>query len=89
MTMPLLLMRPRGDEAPTQAMPIDTLVVPPDGSELAESALAYGEDLARQMALNVSLIRVVSTPALIYPGTESYAYDPRCLQIWRMPPSAI
>ena len=77
MTMPLLLMRPRGDEAPTQAMPIDTLVVPSDGSELAESALAYGENLARHMALNISLIRVVSTPAMTYPGADSYAYNPR------------
>ncbi len=76
-TIPLLLMRPRDDEAPPEAKPIDTLVVPLDGSELAESALAYGEDMARQMSLNISLIRVVSTPALTYPGTESYTYDPQ------------
>ena len=76
-SIPLLLMRPRDDEAPSEPRPIDTLVVPLDGSELAESALAYGEDLASQMALNISLIRVVSTPALTNPGTESYAYDPQ------------
>ena len=76
-SIPMLLMRPRDDSARSEARPINTLVVPLDGSELAESALAYGENLARQMALNISLIRVVSTPALTYPGTESYAYDPR------------
>ena len=76
-SIPLLLIRPRDDEAPSEAKPIDTLVVPLDGSEMAESALVYGEDLARKMALNISLIRVVSTPALSYPGTEAYAYDPQ------------
>jgi nucleotide-binding universal stress UspA family protein len=77
-SIPLLLMRPNGDEeAPQEVKPIDTLVIPLDGSELAESALAYGEDLAKQMALKISLIRVVSTPTLTYPGTEAYAYDPK------------
>ncbi|MDA0988573.1 MAG: universal stress protein [Chloroflexi bacterium] len=77
-SIPLLLMRPSDEESTPQTVkPIDTLVIPLDGSEMAESALAYGEDMARKMSLNISLIRVVSTPALAYPGTEAYAYDPK------------
>ena len=79
-SIPLLLLRPRDDEqAPREAKPIDTLVIPLDGSELAESALAYGEELARTMGLKISLIRVVSTAALTYPSTEAYTYDPKML----------
>jgi nucleotide-binding universal stress UspA family protein len=78
--IPLLLVRPRGDDkAPFEGKPLNTIVVPLDGSELAEMALAYGEGLARQMGLNISLIRVVSTPVMTYPGTEATAYDPKML----------
>lgn len=75
---PILLVRPRNGDAPAQGgTPIDTLVVPLDGSLLAEEALAYAEGIASQLSLKLSLIRVVTTPAIAYPGTETYAYDPR------------
>ena len=76
-SIPLLLVRPRdGGDVPSDGKPIRTLVVPLDGSELAEAALAYGENLARQMGLNISLIRVFPTPTLAYAGTEGFSYDP-------------
>lgn len=75
---PILLVRPRNGDAPSQGgVNIDTLIVPLDGSLLAEEALAYAEGIASQMSLRLSLIRVVTTPAIAYPGTETYAYDPR------------
>ncbi|MFH1559908.1 MAG: universal stress protein [Chloroflexota bacterium] len=74
-SLSLLLIRPKdAGEAPK---PIDTLIVPLDGSELAESALPYVENLAKQMALKISLMRIVSTPTLAYTGTEAYVYDPK------------
>ena len=77
-TIPMLLIRPRSGDASAQGeMPINTLVVPLDGSELAEESLSYAESLASQTSLKLSLIRVITTPAIAYPGTETYAYDPR------------
>ena len=74
---PILLVRPRNGDAPSQGdVPIDTLLVPLDGSLLAEEALAHAEALALQMSLKLSLIRIITTPAIAYPGTETYAYDP-------------
>ena len=76
-TIPMLLVRPRSGDASEQgATPIDTLVVPLDGSSLAEDALAYAEALAGQMSLKLSLIRVVTTPGIAYPGVEAYIYNP-------------
>ena len=77
-TIPMLLIRPQGGDASAQGeMPINTLVVPLDGSEFAEESLSYAESLASQMSIRLSLIRVITTPAIAYPGTETYAYDPR------------
>lgn len=77
-SLPMLLVNPTdGSQTSSEGKPIDTLVVPLDGSEVAECALPYVEDLARKMALKICLIRVVSTPALTYPGAEGYAYDPK------------
>ena len=74
---PILLVRPRNGDAPAQVgVDIDTLIVPLDGSMLAEEALAYAEGLATQMSLKLSLIRIVTTPAIAYPGAETYIYNP-------------
>ncbi|MDE2860400.1 MAG: universal stress protein [Chloroflexota bacterium] len=76
-TIPMLLVRPRSVDASEQgATPIDTLVVPLDGSSLAEEALAYAEGIASQMSAKLSLIRVVTTPGIAYPGVEAYVYNP-------------
>ncbi|MBF8267239.1 MAG: universal stress protein [Dehalococcoidia bacterium] len=77
--IPLLLLRPRekSEGVPLEMSPIDALVVPLDGSALAESALAYVEELARKMALKISLIQVVPQVGMTYPVGEHYTYDPR------------
>ena len=75
---PLLLLRPgEDDETATEQKPIDTLLVPLDGSALAESALPQVEALARAMSVKISLVQVITSPAMAYPATEAYAFDPQ------------
>ena len=51
---PILLVRPRNGDAPAQGdVKVDTLLVPLDGSLLAEEALAHAEALALQMSLKL------------------------------------
>ena len=40
---------------------VSTIVVPLDGSDLAETALPYAEELARELSLTVMLVRVIDT----------------------------
>ena len=75
---PMLLLRPGEDgETPLEGKPIDTLLVPLDGSALAESALAHVEPLARAMGVKISLVQVITTPTMAYPAAEGYSYDPQ------------
>ena len=58
--MPLLLLPPQPAETPSAAAPpITTLILPLDGSPLAESALTYAEDLWQKLATDVVLARAV------------------------------
>lgn len=50
------------------------LVIPLDGSELAEEALLRGVELAKKMNLEVILLRIYLMPGVAYP-TGSYAPD--------------
>lgn len=65
---PVLLVRPKvPDETPYDKWKEITLIVPLDGSELAESALPHVEALAKQRGpepVNVVLLRVSETPAM-------------------------
>ncbi len=58
--IPLLLVptQPEGTST-ARGRPITTLILPLDGSPLAESALPYAEDLAKQLAAAVVLTRAV------------------------------
>jgi nucleotide-binding universal stress UspA family protein len=55
-------------------VPLKRLVVPLDGSELAEKALPRAVELARKMNLEVVLLRAYLMPGVAYP-TGSYAPD--------------
>jgi nucleotide-binding universal stress UspA family protein len=57
---PLLLTRPGSGNAGARSGEISRVVVPLDGSHLAEDALPYAERLARRLTLPVSLIEVIS-----------------------------
>jgi nucleotide-binding universal stress UspA family protein len=59
---PLLLIRPVEDSAPSTQAGLGSLVVPLDGSSLAEKVLPHVAGLARQLKLRVRLIQVYTLP---------------------------
>ena len=69
---PLLLYRPRADRR--QGAEFSTIVVPLDGSPMAETVLPHAEALAGAMGLGVHLIRVTSTLIEYYAGEGFYTY---------------
>ena len=74
---PILLIRPRGPEQ-TAVSPrgtITTLVVPLDGSTLAEAVLPAVRNIAKKMSLQIAVLRVVPSIGMLYAEIEPYAYD--------------
>jgi nucleotide-binding universal stress UspA family protein len=69
---PLLLARPAESLEATGVTPLKTIVVPLDGSALAEKALPHAEGLARRMNLEIILIRAYALPPVAYYATEGY-----------------
>ncbi len=73
---PLLLIRssdkPRADEQAS----LSSVVVPLDGSDLAEEVLPSVVDLAKKLDLEVILFRAYTVPYAIYGGVGVYAVDP-------------
>jgi nucleotide-binding universal stress UspA family protein len=59
--LPVLLVRPSeaGEQAAVSSLPLQRVLVPLDGSELAESALPYAAEVARRVDAEVELVRVV------------------------------
>ncbi len=80
--VPILSM-PLQEVAPdrSEAGPITTVIVPLDGSSLAEMALPYAEELAQKLAAEVMLTRAVS-PSHVYRGTmvDAPCIDPRAME---------
>lgn len=73
--LPLLLVRPSGREKVLpQRRLLESLVVPLDGSELAEEALPFAEALAIRLELSITLVRVVPFPVIAYEGYEPLGY---------------
>ena len=79
--MPILLIRPMEELSEAAAAAREPLllrvVVPLDGSQVAEQALVHARELASRLELEVHLLRVVSRPAPTYIGPEAveYYYD--------------
>ncbi len=57
------------------AVPLKTIMLPLDGSQLAEQAVPYVEALARSLSLEILLVRVVDLegPVFAYPSNEQLA----------------
>lgn len=55
-----------------EGMTLNRVILPMDGSELAEQAVPYAVSLAQAMSLEVELVQVVPTrlPAYAYPGLD-------------------
>ncbi|MBI4300893.1 MAG: universal stress protein [Chloroflexi bacterium] len=71
-TVPLLLFRAKEQQVPLPSFA--KLLVPLDGSELAEHALSFAEELAKCFRSSISLLRVVPIPHPAYFGPEAGAY---------------
>ena len=65
-TNPLLLVRPAEGQNPARQIELKTVVVPLDGSALAEKILPHVVTLARKIKLEVHLVRVYALPADAY-----------------------
>jgi nucleotide-binding universal stress UspA family protein len=69
---PLLLVRTVTDRKTTGETRWQSVIVPLDGSELAELVLPSVVTLAREMKLEVRLARAYEIPAAAYYGSEDY-----------------
>jgi nucleotide-binding universal stress UspA family protein len=72
---PLLLARPDGGSAGVGVAPLRAVVVPLDGSALAERALPHAQALAKKMNLDVVLLRAYALPPVAYYTSEGYVPD--------------
>ncbi|MGH7846607.1 MAG: universal stress protein, partial [Candidatus Binatia bacterium] len=66
-----LLIRPGGKPTNEEA-PLKTIVIPLDGSGLAETVLPYAMELAQKMKGEIVLLRAYALPVSIYSGTDDY-----------------
>jgi len=76
---PLLLVRP-GEQPPSDSVQLKTLVVPLDGSHLAERVLPHALALARALKSELILTRVFSLPVGVQVAPEA-AYVPNLSQL--------
>ena len=63
---PLMLIRPQEDKDPSRDLRLGTVIVPLDGSRLAEEIFPHVGYLAAKMSLQVVLIRTYSLPSAGY-----------------------
>jgi nucleotide-binding universal stress UspA family protein len=73
-TNPLLLARSTEETKISDAVVLKTLLVPLDGSGVAETVLPHVAELAKKMNVESVLVRVYPTPGVDYP-TGHYAAD--------------
>jgi nucleotide-binding universal stress UspA family protein len=62
--IPLLLIPPHSATTATREHPLTALILPLDGSPLAESALPYAEDLAQRLSTAMVVVRSVAFPGV-------------------------
>ena len=73
--LPVLTIAPERAEAYSQGdLTLSRILVPLDGSPLAESVLPYVEELARAMSLEVILVRVMRLPSTARPYSATLLY---------------
>jgi nucleotide-binding universal stress UspA family protein len=72
-TNPVLLIRARENTTIEDGPTLKSLIVPMDGSELAERVLPTAIELAKQRNLEIVLIRAYNIPTTAYAGVEGYA----------------
>jgi len=65
-TSPLLIVRSHHQEDSAPDVKLETVILPLDGSALAEQALPHAVALARALGLKVTLVRVIPPPGQYY-----------------------
>ena len=66
---PLLLIRPGDEKSQGEAM-LKSIIVPLDGSELAEAVLPIVAEMAKKLDLEIELFRTYHVPYNVYSGDE-------------------
>ena len=79
---PLLLVKANEPIVTDGEAPLTSIVVPLDGSDLAEGVLPMVEELAKKLGLEVVLIRAYAIPYGAYTAGEGF-YDPVNLEAFR------
>lgn len=69
---PLLLVRAADRAAPGEEARLTSVIVPLDGSELAESVLPAVTELAKKLGLEIVLFRAFNIPYGVYAGADGY-----------------
>jgi nucleotide-binding universal stress UspA family protein len=69
---PLLLIRATGEAKSENEAMLKSILVPLDGSELAEGVLPMAADVAKKLDLEVELFRVYHIPYNVYAGDEGF-----------------
>ena len=69
---PLLLIRAAGDEKSEGEATLKSIIVPLDGSELAEAVLPLVADMAQKLSLEVELLRAYHIPYGVYSGQDVF-----------------
>ena len=72
---PLLVVRAPGDSKTDAEAALRSVIVPLDGSEIAETVLSPVAALAKALALQVILVRVYGLPLTTYGGDDYYVPD--------------
>jgi len=75
----LLIVRSSGEIQKTETVSLKRVVVPLDGSRLAEMVIPHAVELARKMDLEIVLARVFALPIPVYASGE---YTPNLDEIW-------
>jgi nucleotide-binding universal stress UspA family protein len=73
---PLLLIRSSDKPRANEQASFSSVMVPLDGSDLAEEVLPSVVDLAKKLDFEVILFRAYTVPYAIYGGVGVYAVDP-------------
>jgi nucleotide-binding universal stress UspA family protein len=74
-THPLLMVRAYDRENPPEAVGLQTIIVPLDGSSLAERVLPHAVSLARALKLRVLLVRATPSLGEYHRRVEHYPSD--------------
>jgi nucleotide-binding universal stress UspA family protein len=72
---PLLLVRATEEATTDGEATLKSMIVPLDGSELAETVLPMVVGVAKRLNIDVRLFRAYHIPAHVYTGDESYAIN--------------